>query len=720
MANKFDEKLFEDKKFDDKLFEDKKYDEALFDDTEVDTEPTQLESLIRGGAQGATFDLADEALGAAKAAGKTVFGGDKYKDVVDTYKRERDIERAKFAAAQEANPMTYLAGDIAGGILPAIATGGAGAVASVGKVGLKEAAKAGAKAGAKYGAMSGLGRSEAEILDGDIRGTAADVATGAAGGAVLGGAIPVAIKGAKATAKAIPKAMKDITKWVADTTGDLGNVITEAGKMTRGGDTIISKKAYSATTKELEDTARTLNKTISEITQPKASKKITDAMEPDVKIDLTDTLDGFIKKLDDNLESLIPDSQEAKVLGNIKAKFTKIKANLLKDAGQDPNLPTKSEVYQKLLQKKADLDAIANTGIYEAKSIDNLFNKVAKMKRGWSPQSMDAERIQKDFNLADRDSAIQMLKDVAKLKISRPKVDKETGEITEQLFELRDVIKRYEPKIIEQEGRVMLQRGPGVIRESESLRYRPDALPQSVKLAPQEVLNLQKDVRDLTIGQPGLTKKIGAEISEELTGQLKSGISKTGKKSFDEGMQIYRDIYALEDIVPGISKVADTGDADKVVNSLQTFLTTQLEGLDPGQQRALIDGFSKRIVRSVPELGKQFLDKTAHLAKLSGLQEKAYRSGTVRVTGPIESLGVKVGAGVGTTVRWTDKLTSAGKDEIARLAEYSVKKHPQLSTFLENLSKVDSPSRRKALIFSASQKPDLRDSIKDLLGSDEE
>lgn len=141
-----------------------------WDDYEAEeTDVSYLETLARGGAQGASFGFADEITAGLESA---------FTD--KTYKQALAESRANYKAAEEANPGTYMAGDIGGsiatGLIPGLgAVKGATTAARLGKA----AASMGAQ-----GAVSGLGRSEAE----DIGGLAADTALGGVVGAGFGAA----------------------------------------------------------------------------------------------------------------------------------------------------------------------------------------------------------------------------------------------------------------------------------------------------------------------------------------------------------------------------------------------------------------------------------------------------------------------------------------------------------------------------------------------------
>lgn len=137
-------------------------------------EPGYLESLARGAAQGATFGFADELTG----AGEHLLTG-------KPYEQARDESRANYKAAEQANPMTSMAGNFVGGLaVPGMNLGGG--VAAL------------AKAGALYGAASAVGNSETDLTHPTMEGvknvaTSAveNAALGAGLSTVLGSAIPV-------------------------------------------------------------------------------------------------------------------------------------------------------------------------------------------------------------------------------------------------------------------------------------------------------------------------------------------------------------------------------------------------------------------------------------------------------------------------------------------------------------------------------------------------
>ena len=142
-----------------------------------------IASGAKGVAQGASLGFIDEVLAAANAA-RIKLGGDErsFGEIFSTVQSELSQE---FKQAQEANPRSFLGGQVVGGVGTGLAAGPAGLVARTAGRGLGTRALAGSAEGAAFGGAVGAGTSEGGFAD-RVRGTL----TGAATGAALGGVIP--------------------------------------------------------------------------------------------------------------------------------------------------------------------------------------------------------------------------------------------------------------------------------------------------------------------------------------------------------------------------------------------------------------------------------------------------------------------------------------------------------------------------------------------------
>jgi hypothetical protein len=167
-----------------------------------DTGPSELDSAGRGLAQGASFGLRDEGAGFLKSPSGALkeiankFGAHFSDDDIEAYKQERDASRGLDLAAKQANPKSFLAGELGGGVATSLVPGlgiaeGAGLAKTLGTT-------------AAQGAAYGLGGSEREEL-GDI---ALDTLKGGGAGLAAGAAGIAAAKGIESAAPVIGNFIK--------------------------------------------------------------------------------------------------------------------------------------------------------------------------------------------------------------------------------------------------------------------------------------------------------------------------------------------------------------------------------------------------------------------------------------------------------------------------------------------------------------------------------
>lgn len=136
---------------------------------------SQLESGLRGAAQGASLGFADELTGGLEAAKDWITNDPS--GFMENYKKHRDESRVNYKAAEAANPKTYLGGQL-GGSVPTLFVPGLGAA----EAGTGLASIIGR--GALQGGAMGLGASEGENASDLARDTAIGATVGGATGAV--------------------------------------------------------------------------------------------------------------------------------------------------------------------------------------------------------------------------------------------------------------------------------------------------------------------------------------------------------------------------------------------------------------------------------------------------------------------------------------------------------------------------------------------------------
>lgn len=157
----------------------------------VEGPPSSLEALGRGLEQGATFGFGDEINGALSTLLDSLRGKNSDLSVGEDYRKQRDESRANMKAAEEAHPNISMGANLAGGLLPAVATLGA-SVPEQAAVGLGSRVLSGMGTGLKFGALAGLGNSNADLTQGEVEQAAKDVGVGAGVGTGLGGVLGAA------------------------------------------------------------------------------------------------------------------------------------------------------------------------------------------------------------------------------------------------------------------------------------------------------------------------------------------------------------------------------------------------------------------------------------------------------------------------------------------------------------------------------------------------
>lgn len=167
----------------------------------VQPEPeySELESGGLGALESGTLGFYDEGAGAIKALGSKLTGDTK--DLKELYKQYRDIERKRFEDAQKANPKSYIAGNLAGGIASSFIPGlNIAKGATLGKAALQ---------GAKLGIIGGYGASNSDTIAGDIEAASLGGAIGGLAG-YGGQVISKALTPAATEARAIKSAVRSV------------------------------------------------------------------------------------------------------------------------------------------------------------------------------------------------------------------------------------------------------------------------------------------------------------------------------------------------------------------------------------------------------------------------------------------------------------------------------------------------------------------------------
>ena len=353
---------------------------TLSEPTPPKREVSKLESAIRGGARGLTLGFSPKATAFLE---NVLQGKDYEKSLQETLQLYKE--------AEEANPVTYIGSEIAGGVAPALATGGGSAPLTLGRL---------ATVSAIEGGLRGLGYSEGQNI-GEI---AQDVATGGALGGVLSGvgrgitkgiqaikpAADVSIKAGitAATGKGAqyleklernPEQIKRIervfTESAPEEVSKLSNQLTslvEKDPFARKAQ-LYSKNAYKVLDKEkenikvnrnsifeyLNNKANTLNSSVSEVEQNTGGELLKKAN--DIQKSFPEVMDGretkkLIQQIDKDIQALKP-GQGKQLPINSQNKLDELR-ELRKVI--DTDLKTQSPNYAEAMKPVADATNVSS------------------------------------------------------------------------------------------------------------------------------------------------------------------------------------------------------------------------------------------------------------------------------------------------------------------------------------------------------------------------
>jgi hypothetical protein len=203
------------------------------DTTSAEPTISQLESGLRGAAQGVTFGFADEISGGSNAVYNYLLNKYQGNDstFTDEYRKARDESRDAFKAAQDANPMTYMAGEVGGGIgtlaIPGLGLGNLFRGGKVANIAARGALEAGAY---------GLGTSEGETITENLTDAAKSAGMGAALGVGMNKA-GSAVKGLSEKvlkSKPTEKVAKKVSNLAFDLPDEFSEQIIKHGKKFKG------------------------------------------------------------------------------------------------------------------------------------------------------------------------------------------------------------------------------------------------------------------------------------------------------------------------------------------------------------------------------------------------------------------------------------------------------------------------------------------------------
>lgn len=278
----------------------------------------QIKDFGRTLAQGATLGFSDEAI----AYARSILEGKKYEETVKE-------EREALEKYSKEHPYIATGAEIAGGLAPALLTGGGSAIAEAGAAaGAKAAAMQAAKSGAKFGAATALGKTE-QLFEKPVE-AAKEVALGAVTGGLLGGVIGGGVE----AAKKIPS-VKESVKKILPRTVSAYETALERGQL------VGSDEASSA----LSNSASALSKTLEQakdLGSQRIKRLVQDKTDEGVRI-LGKEADEIAANLEQIKDQIVTDKYGQEV-ENLLNKYNKWKAS--KTTPKVPSGPSAEGVYR--------------------------------------------------------------------------------------------------------------------------------------------------------------------------------------------------------------------------------------------------------------------------------------------------------------------------------------------------------------------------------------
>lgn len=708
---------------------------------------SQKDTLAKSTLQGATGSLSDEVGGAGLTAWDKLmeyvpntpqnvdaglaeqgFKGDVDKSTLDRYKENRDQLRGINKAAEKANPGTYLVGEIGGGLLPAIASGGASAAVSVGKSALQQGVKQGIKqgikaapklaaAGAGVGALEAAGRSEAELFDGEYGEFAKDIGTGAVLSAGTSLTLPLAGKAIKASKvfpmaakvlKASSKKVGSILRGISDKAKDSDTFIrhiAKANELSSNGIEVIGKKAVSEKQQaEIRKYARHISERTKHNRQ-EANDMITEAFK-DGDEGVRRLMDRMVKEQMDEINKLA--SRAATDEGKAAVKtfqegYKNIQRGGLKE-GVDPSvlgLKTEADAMQDMLSKqRADL-SVRNPNIMDERAGIALDNKLAKK------YTEGAIPFQENVTLPSGDS--RSVKSALKI-----------GEGGLETIDSQ-VVKPGKMSPIEKVK----------VDQDEFLRYGVDGQYKSQRIQPKDIFKDEppkiQELFDLIRNFKETMPDKGGDISQELLAiektlmdNLKGALPIEKAKLLEDGYQQLQQVHSMKfNLGKDLGhKFTDQEDKaiDKLAKKLEQFHDMDLEGTDltlPDIKRGLGKFSDLNVTGKETEAGLK--DAAQRLL----ISEAGQGSEVVKV-GAWNRFGIKTGAAVGYAGHKLKKLSKAPKNMIKGLAQKAgLAGDTKSANFFNSLAEKNSQGRA-AVMFSVSQNPELKKTLESYLPEGEE
>lgn len=718
MTTKYDDSLFDD---DTKYEAPVAYDDSLFE--EVPSDVSKLESLARGAASGVSLGFSDELTGGAEALGRAALpeslGGDSFKDLLQNYAKYRDESRGNYKAAEEANPSTFLTGEIAGSIAPAFLTGGASAAGGLGKVALQQSAKQLAKAGMIQGGLSGLGMSDADLTEGDVTGAVKDTAIGVGIGGVAGVAIPTVAKG---LGKAVGASADLIEKKLPETF----NKGKKAFELAKKGISTVGTEAKEALDKDALKSAKDLlasfkaqyKKGSSEVGEALNSNKTGIDFAPQLKelegaLNSSNLLPDDLTRIQKEL-NLLKDISTSETVDSGLAKATQKMEDLIlkaksgaKALGEDINFSDPENINNKFLQtiktSKVGDEIIDSTNIPQqgtgmSKAEELMNQRIAKV-------NAEASQLNKNISVSEPifDEESNRLFSTVTTTDAKGKV---TTKSISQPIPKDEVVNM--PTFADKNTANVLQVD---IPEDEIIKQTIESYKS---LGLEDLNNLRARLSD-TLGKDldPQSKAVVTRLKSEVTDLIKNSMDAPNQALYESGNKAIKDTYNAGELIKSF------GPKNVNKNDLDIGLAKKLKSNSQTEEVDRVLGYLKdsdpSMVESVKELSTR--NELQNILKSEGgifgwVNPKA---GAIRVGEAAGFASKKMEPITNNITAFTKNIVNADNAMLTKTAEAMKNSGNEFATKWGNVIEkaTQDSTKRDRLLWSLSQQPAFRQYIEE-------
>ncbi len=449
--------------------------------------PGMIESALRGVEQGATFGYGDELNSGLETLLNQATGNSKGLNILDEYRKHRGESREKFAAAEKENPITSTLSNLAGGVLPALASGG-GSLPEQGLAGV-------AKMGAAYGALGGLGNSEADLTKGEVNKAASDAVTGGLMGAAVA---PVAGKIGDVLLKPLARGLGHVA--------DIGPIASATESFKQGalnGRVLFNKKGEAALGDEITGAVKNLSKDVKDQLSEASRAKLENMLTPGDNVDLRTWADQANSMMDSLQENAGANTQVEKDIARVREIINRhingVETTGVIAKGLNPTTPQA----ETLLRQLGDLGSASETSGLATNEGKELINRLVK--------PLTREENLHDVNMGGIPEGYQSLGEL--VDNSRPGLSDQNLSI----HKLAEVNKKYLPEVSDVIN-LQKQNASGLGSQEKFKNLMGNLSPeQQAKYVPQfQDLSKAKGVAEAITNSGGLSKdffsKVGAKV----------------------------------------------------------------------------------------------------------------------------------------------------------------------------------------------------------------